>query len=1340
MPLTIKMADTLQQSIKELKRENVAVLRRIAKIVASVLPNFSSSDFPADDDEFVDYFRGHSKNIPNSDNSKFIPNNITEAVCKNITDKLVEENIVSNSNFGPANSCEAVRSWLSGVSEDSNARLLKIHSTLKTVKENIEKSNATVNALHGKLPEGKKETAQAFMNLQQKAVDDISRILESNEFLKTSSEKLGVVKHLNQNELSQDLSKTYQHLYADSQKYLEFMNLIEATGKTIDEVFNASLPELKEMGLLDGAYLLWSSGAVDKFQAHVDLAKHRESKKVGGADGYGDHAAPPSGAKGGEMYPVPQDEDDAEAGVNMVDKRIRYQKTQKSAIVREYRSRVHKEIINLTLCMKDINKHLESSRLVSDRAMLDFKMSLTTVLGGTNNDLFTMPFKASFIKKHNDSSSRSEKVIFMSSLKRLSSLATKFARSKNAGEFSGPFVKFAQSIDKLIETIDSFTSHLNEKFGSGISPDESVADTRLTIGYQDLKNEIAKFGRYFYVAQVRENFKRSATETKHYAESYEKTLGSAIADLLEKKRVEHSEKMEKFDELSDDMFYNSDELKPGNEFSGRDKIKKFLNTEMIVRENFYKVLQTVDLYLQKFTGEIALGPEELKDIKGLLDGSQTITRWFDKELFSKYEALSKFAEDDQKDIEACDENIRMLFDNFSAIKSIINAFMRIGDKLNGSELHSKMVISPKACFNHISNFIRHSSISIVHDKEKGKLYSRLGENYDGTYRDEYHFFVTMTKAMVAKIVAVLDASEMFINPRAPDEHIKNIRMIVGGGDDPYTSSGYDGASESYDSEMTIYPQATELYYRIPPLVEYYQKFFENVAFANATSDGKVLGMIPEIDGVFAGILKFYMIDNHNEPVRDQLNSDHELKKLIAHVNKIYLAFKDENGDVSVHDVADKLKNEINRRIGLVKSQDLMKYFKLVDREKVRGLDDVENLGLNSVGDQLFGEENDYELSGEISRDLTQMPSDKYFYNGSSKALNKINNEMLLVYGKLLSQFKSQIGFDFSTETNRSSNNDFFIEDISRKLSMFDGSTHKQMPYLRQLFDINGETKRENYDVVTTDLLMFHETVVSGITTVRLLLDCLDGDILSFLDSDDFHDLVKGNKKNIDETKKFAFAKLAAGAQNYHKIDWTVGESLVKATKINTNNDKKDDGDFDMNEVDDFGHMMRMFARYLANNEKNECSYSGPQKLKSILRLRQLLSIKSSQSGFFFDFKNYKKLLNDFLVDCRFYMEDFRSKGIPKEILDKYEGIDSTGKKLTSNPYTLQYIENEIESLFDEHGNNSENNANSRKTAKRNFIKKRLNWITSYKPTNIDIAHQVYHITTKELNNIIFDMF
>jgi hypothetical protein len=490
------------------------------------------------------------------------------------------------------------------------------------------------------------------------------------------------------------------------------------------------------------------------------------------------------------------------------------------------------------------------------------------------------------------------------------------------------------------------------------------------------------------------------------------------------------------------------------------------------------------------------------------------------------------------------------YDNFQALKNIINAIVRMGDKFGNKELRNTVFLSPSEIFKNLMAYLKCSATtfefskgnfdtlvtnakrhvvnaqggtggllaviapaaagdaSLVDvnqpaaedDRDMGFWYSPAGAVFpvgaiaanlkngvrDSTlvatlkvgavganmeFQTEDNYFQMIVKAMATKILTVIGVYDLFNRP-GPVYDLTPTRMIIGGAMD----------------QVEIIPEATELYFRLTRLAEYYRNTaFTSYATAMTRTDERFIGFIPDVAGVFSGLTKLIWLKFGLTTVDQGSYSDSELRQLIKEINDIYHHFKGE----SEHSVTSKACNEfvmeINRRYGVIKKSDYENYFKMM--REVNSLSERSSFNNFAI---LPGE-------GEL-RAKRAAPSDTYM-SVLSKTDIKLNLDCETkldvagteTYKTMLNKFRKDLNdsFEEARGNNASDYNKFVNISYSARIKQAEAKMRKESEVER--FNTAAQLIRGSDGLASTDVardFFFHETVVTGLNTLTAITKML----------------------------------------------------------------------------------------------------------------------------------------------------------------------------------------------------------------------------------------------------------
>jgi hypothetical protein len=334
--------------------------------------------------------------------------------------------------------------------------------------------------------------------------------------------------------------------------------------------------------------------------------------------------------------------------------------------------------------------------------------------------------------------------------------------------------------------------------------------------------------------------------------------------------------------------------------------------------------------------------------------------------------------------------------------------------------------------------------------------------FSDDYRETDKLFVLVIKSMVAKILTTVGVYNALNRPINKDGlgYFSDLRMIVGG---------------ALDNPKVV-PEILELYMRLPLLAEYYRAVFN---FEATGADFRKINMVPELDGVFSGLVSIIM--DRSRHVVDGSYSETDKRAIIEEINKIWLRFKDSKNVVS--SVIKEFISEINRRIGVYEAAEREKYLK----EKAERYKDR-----YTKRDELV----DYELSTIDEYDTYARPAPSMSYQTEGGIAGKFGHKHKLDidgHTNLVNELRNTVSRMF--EEVESSGGVTDLTNLRNNFTM-DPMIRSKREELR-----HAKTDTERYNIVSgaisslgrfgmTSLeksyIMFHETVATPLSVLYSL--------------------------------------------------------------------------------------------------------------------------------------------------------------------------------------------------------------------------------------------------------------
>jgi hypothetical protein len=694
---------------------------------------------------------------------------------------------------------------------------------------------------------------------------------------------------------------------------------------------------------------------------------------------------------------APGDEDDPSKPKSTLDKRVAKLRTEKKLIVRDFVTRMARHYDEVLAAVKALGPELGRKIPITDKtdALRDALLRL--------RDMREARIELALVGYYADANARERKERFIAGLRLVSATCTDLMNLEAFRDASSLLAGLKAAIDSLEKTVNYFSDVLTKKFGGdggddvtgGADGDLTDADllpeiARSTLSLNDAVNEFVYF---YYVARVRANLLQSAKEVDAFGEKYTSLLGDAVAANMINLRAERV-KVEKALAERGTAGTPATTAFPATDAGNKDfaAAKEFVAREYAVKDQLYRALQAVDLYLKEFSAGIARDPDAIRGFKKMLDGTEVIARWFNEttgeNLWHAFEymdsvdaagkvpsaagaaALASTANSHyyEKVAQATVANgmtfgvptmgvapsvganvqksINATLEMFQALKNLVNAFARIGSQFGGADIRSKVFMSPMQIYKALMDYLRLSALSLntgsggavatipsaltgVGLGMRGAAISiavadaitpfqvyfgSVGANLAGNFEREDRYFAIIIKSMAAKILTTLGVFDMF-ERRTPLYQLTPTRQIIGGAGD----FGGDETPEALED-------AAELYFRLPRLVEFYRRLLDRNF--DATTAMKVT-MLPEIEGVFSGLIRVIFLRMANPSSGDY--SDTELREVVREINMIHSHFREKDGERAIHAAVNALVEEVNRRFGIVKKEEMDKYLAMIRR-------------------------------------------------------------------------------------------------------------------------------------------------------------------------------------------------------------------------------------------------------------------------------------------------------------------------------------------------------------------------------------------------------------------------
>lgn len=420
-------------------------------------------------------------------------------------------------------------------------------------------------------------------------------------------------------------------------EYAKSPNLKDIKRKIEDRLLNDNLKDKDLHEYLKSAELLYKN-----FYRAKDIASVINKNKSGGQDDMEDgySASYEQLAEGGGYC---AEDSSASAGEwkTGLDSRVKDKRFEKQVIFRAFNRQINEQFDVIVKSLNILASKIGSEIPITEQldGFRDAISKLKPLLNSKNAFI-------SLIGYYNDAVSKERRETFVAQLRMINTFVESLMEMSIYSGSASYFRDIHSKISELMKTIDQYSDRITAKYGSGercepateggaecewmedgveggrkpLMPDDTVSrKTALTI-----RDAITKFDYYYRTAQVKDNLAHSSKELQHYAENYTETRATAIA-----KKIDYARKMR------DDMIKDLDDEKKSPWFiqnkQEKKYIKKFLEEQTLGLVNFWRTVEAIDEYMRVFTDGIARHPEEVKDIKDMLDETEVIYDAYDDE-------------------------------------------------------------------------------------------------------------------------------------------------------------------------------------------------------------------------------------------------------------------------------------------------------------------------------------------------------------------------------------------------------------------------------------------------------------------------------------------------------------------------------------------------------------------------------------------------------------------------------------------------------------------------------------------------------------------------------------
>jgi len=412
-------------------------------------------------------------------------------------------------------------------------------------------------------------------------------------------------------------------------------------------------------------------------------------------------------------------------------------------------------------------------------------------------------------------------------------------------------------------------------------------------------------------------------------------------------------------------------------------------------------------------------------------------------------------------------------DNSSYLRN--NAGVRVGRVGTNAPDHGAVA----GAADYYSKILTHNQKWMINDVTQATVILRsvnVDENEiveGGRFKVSDQMFELVMQAIPAKILTSIGVYNMFNRPVDSNAlgYFSGLRLIMGGA----------------VNTPKIVDENLPVYVRLPLLVEFYKIIFNfDVLDNTATDKFRKISMIPEIDGIFAGLIQ--LIFDKARYVKDGAYNDTDTRLMIEECNKICGRFK---GKDMLNSIFAEFIAEMNRRYGIYTRSERVKY---LEEKRSRYQDKYQNPE----------EVTDFELSGlDESSFPKPLPSQSYQTEGLGAAGKPLHKYRINIDENkaLIDELRTAIDNVFNAgQQNMMSVEQGQNMDNINKTVTFDHLLRAKAEELKY-----AKTDAEKFAIVASAmnslgrfatsalekaLIMFHETVVAPLNVLHFMFQDL----------------------------------------------------------------------------------------------------------------------------------------------------------------------------------------------------------------------------------------------------------
>ena len=287
-------------------------------------------------------------------------------------------------------------------------------------------------------------------------------------------------------------------------------------------------------------------------------------------------------------------------------------------------------------------------------------------------------------------------------------------------------------------------------YNGGVDEDYKYTDNVRKTS-KSITEAVKKINYFTKTAKVRENLLRK-NKNMDFSTNYTETRGAAIAseiDKLTKQENEYRKLTENFKKV-----YNGEIAGKNNAIGikseindGLEFVLEHIKFNYDAKKNMWRTVEAIDEYMKVFTKEISLKPNEVEDLRSMVNNLEVIYDWYgedsgnlmcnifdsfptinngkpsaDLQKINKhyYEELkngnvnigdpSKTLHADTKDglasLKNVKQKVKKFYSNMMVLKNIISVFLKIGDKFGGKVISKNVFMTMTQVYKNMINYLQ----------------------------------------------------------------------------------------------------------------------------------------------------------------------------------------------------------------------------------------------------------------------------------------------------------------------------------------------------------------------------------------------------------------------------------------------------------------------------------------------------------------------------------------------------------------------------------------------------------------------------------------------------------